>query len=313
MTPVRRLLAIAASLAVLFILLVPAALAAEPTTSTGSVVLSAGGTVDVPAGRHVETVVVIGGTARVDGSVDTLVVAGGTATLTGATVETLVVVDGSATLTSGTTVSGDVYTLDAVVSREPGVTVAGSFEPLEADLAALAIVLIPVAIVLFLGLALAAVVAGLVVAAFGARQVRDVEALIERRPGQVLVAGIAGAILLPALAIALMATVVGAPIGFGLLFVGLPALVFLGWLVAAIWIGDWLLGRMRGSREAGRPYAAAVLGIVVLAVAGMLPFVTAIATLFGFGGLLLAAWRVLRPEAPPPAPASVPQPAPSAA
>ena len=80
-------------------------------------------------------------------------------------------------------------------------------------------------------------------------------------------------------------TIVGAPIGLGALLLVLPALAFLGWIVAAIWIGDWILGRSGGPR-AERPYAAAVVGVLVLALAGIVPFVSAIATLFGFGALL---------------------------
>lgn len=310
----RRLFAIAASLAALLILLAaPAALAAEPTTTTGSFVLSAHGSVDIPADRQIETLVVLDGTADIAGEVRTLVVAGGTARLDGATVRTLIVVDGSAELIGGTVVRGDVYTLDATVVQAAGTEVGGTVRGLEGDLGAFAIAMIPIVIVLFVGFALAALVVGLLVAAFGARQVRTVEALIERQPGQVLVAGIVGTIALPALAFLLMVTVVGAPVGFGLLFVALPALAFLGWLVAAIWVGDWLLGRMRGTREAGRPYLASVLGIIVLSIAGVLPFVTAIATLFGFGGVVLAGWRVLRPETPPAAPAGAPLPEPTAA
>jgi hypothetical protein len=81
------------------------------------------------------------------------------------------------------------------------------------------------------------------------------------------------------------------------LFLVLPALAFLAWIVAAIWIGDWIVARLRGTVEADRPYLAAVLGVIVLAFAGVIPFVTAIATLFGFGALLLAAWRTFRHEA----------------
>jgi hypothetical protein len=183
---------------------------------------------------------------------------------------------------------------------------------LDADLAAFAVLMIPVFIVLFLGLGIAGIAAALLVAAFGARQVREVEALISGRPGHVLVAGIAGMVLLPLLSILLIMTVIGAPIGFALLFVLLPALAFLGWLVAAIWIGDWLVAGTRGSREAGHPYLAAVVGVIVLALVGMVPFVTAIATLFGFGGLLLAAWRIFRPETAQLGRAGTPQPAPSA-
>lgn len=308
----RRLLTIAASVALLLVVFAPATLAAEPATVTGNLIVTANGTLDVPSGQQVETVIVLDGDSSIAGDVDTLVVAGGRATLTGATVETIFVTGGSVTLESGTTVTGDVLTLDAGVTQQAGATVQGSVQALDNDFAALAILLIPVFVVLFIGLGIAAIAAGLLVAAFGARQVRDVEALIERQPGHTLVAGIAGSIVLPVAAILLMVTIVGAPVGFGLLFIVLPALAFLGWIVAAIWLGDWLVGRMRGSREPDRPYLAAVLGIIVLAIAGLLPFVTTIATLFGFGGLLLTGWRVLRPEAPPAAPAGAPQPVPSA-
>jgi hypothetical protein len=126
------------------------------------------------------------------------------------------------------------------------------------------------------------------------------------------VAGIAGMVGLPLLGFLLVLTVIGAPTGFGLLFVLLPALAFLGWIVAAIWIGDWLVAGTRGSREPGHPYLAAVIGVIVLTLVGIIPLVTAIATLFGFGGLLLAAWRSLRPETAQLERAGTPQPAPSA-
>ncbi len=106
-----------------------------------------------------------------------------------------------------------------------------------------------------------------------------------------------GTIVLPLLSILLITTIIGAPVGLALLFAVLPVLALLGWLVAAVWVGDWLIARGRGTREPGRPYRAAVLGVVVLAVAGILPFVSGIATLFGFGGLILAAWRMVRPQA----------------
>ena len=40
-----------------------------------------------------------------------------------------------------------------------------------------------------------------------------------------------------------------------------------------------------------RPYLAAVVGILVLQVLTIVPFVTGIASLFGFGAVLLLAWR----------------------
>jgi hypothetical protein len=290
----RRLIPVAATVAILLALLAPTALAAGPGAGSRQVLLSVDGPVDVAAGEHVDLLVVIDGDARISGDIGTLVVAGGTATLAGASAGTLVVLDGSAELLPGTTVSGDVRTLGGTISQRPGATIGGSVRTLDVDVAAVGLLLVVASIVLFIGLALAALAAALAVAAFAARQVRAVEALISRQPGQVLVAGIAGAVVLPVLAVLLVMTIIGAPIGLALLLVVLPAIAFLAWLVAAIWIGDWIVARLRGAPEPDRPYRAAVLGLVVLAAAGLIPFVTAIATLFGFGALLLTAWRVLR-------------------
>jgi hypothetical protein len=309
---VRRLLTVAASVAILLLIFVPSALAADPVTTDRGAIIAVDGSIDVPAGQHVGAIVLVNGTANVNGSAETIVVAGGTATLTGATAHTLVVVDGSVTLGAGTTVTGDIHTLRSTVEQLDGSTVEGQVLGIETNLAAFALLMIPLIIVLTIGFAIFMVVAGLAVAAFGSRQVREVEDLITTRPGHVLVAGIAATILLPLLSILLMVTIIGAPIGFTLLFAVLPVLALLGWLVAAIWIGDWLIARGRGNREPGRPYRAAALGVVVLAVAGILPFVSGIATLFGFGALILAMWRMIRPEPAAPAPVGWTQPAASA-
>ena len=299
----KRLLLIATAVALLLGLAAPAVLAADPLPRTGSVLVSVNHAVDVPAGDHLDTLVVVGGDARVSGDVRTIVVVRGTATLAGATTETLVVVNGSADLQAGTTVLGNVRTLDGVVNQQPGAVVQGSVRTLDADLAtffaAFGLLLIPAFILLFIGFGLTMIGAALLVAAFGARQVRQTGSLMRREPGPVLVAGVIGMIALPLLAIALIATIVGAPIGLAVLFVLLPALALLGWLVAAIWVGDWIVVRVRGAAEPDRPYRAAVVGVVALAVGGMLPFVTGIATLFGFGALLLAAWRMFRHEGSP--------------
>lgn len=308
----KRLVVMAATLVFLLGLGAPAVLAAEPTPDAGRLLVSVNRTVDIPAGEHLDTLVVVGGDARIAGDVTTIVIARGTATLTGATARTLVVVNGSADLQAGTTVSGDVRTLDGTVSQAPGSTVGGTVRTLDADLTAIGILLIPAFFLLLLGFGLAVIAAALLVAAFAARQVRSVGSLIVRQPGHVLVAGIAGSIGLPILAVLLIVSVLGAPIGLAMLFILLPAVAFLAWIVAAIWVGDWILGRARGQVEPAHPYLAAVVGVIVLALAGILPFVTAIATLFGFGGLLLAAWRTLRPEGAPLGDGGVAQPVASA-
>ena len=294
----KRLLVMAATVAYILTLGAPAVLAAEPIRDGGRVLVSVNGPVDIPAGDHLDTLVVVGGDARISGDVHSIVLVRGSATLAGATTDSLVVVNGTADLQAGTTVRGDVRTLNGSVTQQPGSAVTGSVKTLDADLAALGLLLIPAFILLFIGFGLATVAAALLVAAFGARQVRAVESLIVQKPGHVLLAGIAGMVAFPFVAMVLIATVIGAPLGFALLLIMWPAIAFLGWIVAAIWIGDWIVARFRGTPEPDRPYLAAVVGAIVLAFAGVLPFVSAIATLFGFGALLLTAWRVLRPETP---------------
>jgi hypothetical protein len=316
----RRLFAITTSVLILLSLFAPAALAADPDDRadgrTDSVLIAVNNDLDVAAGQTVDTVIVVSGDATIAGNIGTVVIVDGSATFTGATVVNLVIADGTADLGAGTTVTGEVSTLRGTVTQQPGSVVQGTIQALDRDMAAfaatVAVLMIPLLIVLAVGFALVSLFAALAVAAFGSRQVREVEALIEQRPGHVLVAGILGTILLPLVSFLLVLTVIGAPVGFALAFGLLPALAFLGWLVAAIWVGDWLMGKVRGSRETGRPYRAAILGVIVLGIAGILPFVSGIATLFGFGGLLLAAWRMLRPATPPAAPVAWAPTAPAA-
>jgi hypothetical protein len=316
----RRLFAITTSVLILLSLFAPAALAAGPDDRvdgrTDSVLIAVNNDLDVAAGQTVDTVIVVSGDATIAGNIGTVVIVDGSATFTGATVVNLVIADGTADLGAGTTVTGEVSTLRGTVTQQPGSVVQGTIQALDRDMAAfaatVAVLMIPLLIVLAVGFALVSLFAALAVAAFGSRQVREVEALIEQRPGHVLVAGILGTILLPLVSFLLVLTVIGAPVGFALAFGLLPALAFLGWLVAAIWVGDWLMGKVRGSRETGRPYRAAILGVIVLGIAGILPFVSGIATLFGFGGLVLAAWRMLRPATPPAAPVAWAPTAPAA-
>ena len=294
----RRLFAVAATVAILILAFAPAALAADTVTWTGrGAIISVDGTVDVPAGQTVDAVVVVNGTATIEGTVNSLVVVRGTATLTGAMARHLVVIDSTANLGPGTVVSGDIATLRGDVLRDASAVVTGRTTSLDTNLAALAFAIIPVIIAVMVGVFVAMVVAGVALAAFGARQTRTAEELITRKPGHTLAAGLVATVALPLLFVVLTITVIGAPIGLAMLLIGLPLLAFIGWLVAAIWLGDWLLGK-RGTPEAEHPYKAAVLGVIVLAVAGILPFASEIATLFGVGAVVLAAWGGFRPGAP---------------
>jgi hypothetical protein len=295
----RRLSIVAAMAALLLLLAAPAAFAADPTVGRGDRVLMAfNGDITVPTGEQADTVLVAGGTATVAGHVKTVVVLDGTAILQGATVESVFVTGGSLSIDAATTVTGDVRTLNTTATVDPAASVGGSVSSLEADLVAAAAVLAPMVVLFVLGLALVTLVAGLALAALGARQVRAAEALITHQPGETILFGLAGLVVIPFVAILAMITVIGAPLGLAILFMVWPAAAFAGYLVAGIWIGEWLLYRGASERP-DRPYLAAVLGLLILQVISVIPFVGAIASLFGFGAVLLLAWRVFRQPSQP--------------
>lgn len=289
-----RLLGIAGAVLLLFVVAVPAALAADPVTDDRTVLIAFEGDMTVADGEEVAAVIVTRGTATIRGDVNAVVVLDGRAVLEGARVESVVAVNGTVTLDPTSVVVGDVRTLNSNVERATGAVVEGEVKGLETDLVTLGWVLAPAFFLFMLGLALATIVAGLALGALATRQVRDMERLISDEPGPVLLAGFLGLFLIPLVAALAIVTIVGAPIGIALLIVVWPAAAYIGYLVAGIWIGDWLLARFRGSDPAGRPYAAAVVGLIVLMIVGFIPLVGAVASLFGFGAVILHGWRAFR-------------------
>jgi hypothetical protein len=251
------------------------------------------GDVTVAAGDTADAVVVTRGTATIRGDVGTLVVIDGQAILEGARLESVFVARGSLAIDATTTVTGDVRTLDTTVSADPAATIGGSIASIDQDLISAGAALVPALWLFLLGLVLATLVVGLALAALGARQVRTAESLISHEPAQTFLVGLAGLVIIPLIAILAILTIIGAPLGLAILLVVWPAAAFAGYLVAGIWIGEWLLYRGSTNRPE-RPYLAAVVGLLVLQLLSIIPFVGAIASLFGFGAVLLMAWRTFR-------------------
>src|SRR6185503_14904104 len=193
---VKRLLVMAATMLLAFLIFSPVAVAADPTLPhTGRVLISAGGDVSVPAGEHADAVIVVNGTATIAGEVNTIVVVDGAATLTGARTESVVAVRSPVTIGAGTVVLGDVMKFDSLVTRVGDGAIAGSIRDMGADLGGIGWFVGPVLVMAYLGFALAAIVAGLLLAGLAARQVRAAEALISHQPVQTLIAAFAGIVL----------------------------------------------------------------------------------------------------------------------
>lgn len=270
-----------------------AADAASTLSHTGRVLMAVGGDLVVPAGEQADAAIVISGHLTVLGTVNAAVVVDGTATVTGTTIESLVVVRGSATVTN-THVVGDIRTFDAQVSQT-AVTLDGGVRGLETDLVALGWAFGVGALLIWLGIGLATLVAGLAVAGLAGRQLRSTADIIRREPLQAVGGGLLGLIVPPILALLLVATIVGIPLAISVVLFVWPTMAFIGYIVAAVWLGTWALQLVRGPQpEPERPYLATLVGLVLLFVAAIIPLLTAILSFLGFGAVVVAAWRTVR-------------------
>jgi hypothetical protein len=291
----KRFIALLGALILGLSVVVPGAFAAEPLAHTGRVLVSTEGDVTIPRGDHADVVVVVEGNADIQGVVNTLVVVEGTATLTGASVETVVAVRSRIEVGAGTVISGEVQRLESTIHQSGNAEIRGGTVELSERWIQAGAILAPALAILWLGFGLSTLVAGLLLAGLAARQVRAAGTLISQEPALTLVAGILGVIVIPVGAILLVPTLIGAPLGIAVLVVALPLIAFGGYLVAATWIGEWLL-RRTSTADRDRPYLAVVLGVVALGAVGLVPVVSlvvAIASLLGFGAILVLGLRTL--------------------
>lgn len=213
----KRLMGIAGAVLVVFAMFVPVVLAADPLPHTGRVLISTGGDVSLPAGERADLVVVVNGTATIQGEVNTIVAIDGAAILLGARTETIVAVRSPVDLGPETVVQGDVLTLDSLVHQAANAQIQGQVSDLATVLIGIGAVLGPAILLMWIGFGLATVVAGLLLAGLAARQVREAETLISQEPIKALASGIVGLFVLPIVALLLIATLIGAPLGVGIL------------------------------------------------------------------------------------------------
>lgn len=275
------------------------ALAAEPFQHTGRVVISTEGDVIIPAGDHADAIVVVNGHAEVLGEVNTIVVIDGSATLVGARAESVVAIRSQVEVGAGTVISDEVMRLDSTVHQTGDAEIVGGITDLAGSLLAVGAMLAPALILLWLGFGLATIAWALLAAGLAGRQLREASRVLAAEPVQTFLVGLGAVILLPILAILLMVTVIGAPLGVGILLVAMPLLAFAGYVVAATWIGGWIVRQPEPTTadSEGRPYLPVLAGVLVLTVIGLVPvltIVTAIASLLGFGAVVRLFIRTLR-------------------
>lgn len=292
----------------LLTLLPSAAFAQDNGEDDGDFALRVGGDFTVPAGESIGTLIVINGDAHIEGTVrGFLLVVEGTADISG-TVDELTVVNGHALLRDGATVRNDVTVVRSTLDQQPGSTIGGQVERRSRVFFRGAWVVF--GLIFWLGATLALIAAGLVFAAVGGRQLAASTDNLSEQPGQSILAAIVVIIALPVVAVLAMVTIVGIPLGIGALVFLLPALMLLGLLVAATWLGRLILSGFKRETFARRLYLPTVIGVLILQVMLLIPgigwAVWSLASLYGLGGLTYLAWQAARgrgaPELPAPPP-----------
>ncbi len=166
-----------------------------------------------------------------------------------------------------------------------------------------------------IAMVLGIILAGIVLMLFGGRLFITALDHARLRPVSTIIIGIVTLILVPAIAALVSATVVGLPIGFALML-ALPLLFVFGLPVAAAGIAAGIFVRTPGPVGGLRGFLFVVLGAVILALIGLIPWVGCIAvgvvTVLGAGALVRTAGGRLRtPEAQKPAPMAAPPPHPA--
>jgi hypothetical protein len=126
-------------------------------------------------------------------------------------------------------------------------------------------------------------VAGILFAVFGARQLVGAAAMLTGRPGPSVVTALVVWVGLPILAVLAFFTVIGIPLGIVTLVFLMPVLWFLGYLVAGTRLGLAIVRTPDPIVARGRLVLAAVAGLLIFQVVGLVPFI---------GGLIvfLAGW-----------------------
>lgn len=289
---------------------VPAALAQDgedhgEDESKDSLTIRINGPVHIGAGESAGTVVVINDDAIIDGTVrDNLIVVNGDARISGTVRGDVVMVRGDIDLVGEALVEQDVTLVRGKIRQEPTATVAGEIERRSGWLIGTGAGVV-FGFFIWLWLAVTAIVAGLLFAAVGGRQVNAATGAMVEKPAQSLLAAAIvwiGGALLTAVA---FVSVIGIGTGLAMMTLLLPALVLLGYVVGGAWLGRVIFSVINREVDPEHPYLSVFTGIFGLVVAALIPvigwFIGLLAVFWGTGGIGYIAWRAFRAGQAPPA------------
>ena len=275
----------------------PAAADDDGDDSPDQVVLTGG--LHVAEGETVGTAVVFNGPVLIEGTVtETLVVFNGRTEISGSVQEDVLVFRGAVLVRSGAEIGGDVASTDDATVQE-GAAVSGKVESITSHLDVGRIGLAS-RIAWWIAYTVSALILGLLLLLFAPRIDEAIAITAGTRKGAAFGLGVAAFFLIPIVAVLLLVTIVGAPLGLFILL-ALALIYTVGYVVGAHAIGR-LIVKAPTSR-----FLAFLAGLAILRLIELVPVVGGLvwllATIFGLGVLILAARRrntvVVTPDAPP--------------
>lgn len=272
--------------------LLPGVAAAQD--DAGGTIFRVYGTTTVAKNQSADTVVAISGDVVVDGTVnDTLVVIDGTATVAGKIPGDVNVISGTLDLKPGATVN-NVTLVHSTLHRDPGATITGNLSR-RSEFFNFGWGSAIFSFFFWVGTTIVVLVAGLIFAALGGRQLTEAGEELTRRLGESVIAGLIVWIGGPILGVLAFLTIIGIPLGLAIFVIALPALGFLGYIVAGTRLGAALIQAVGVTEHPNRPYLAAVVGLVALQIVGVIPIIGGIVVLLagflGSGALAALIWR----------------------
>jgi hypothetical protein len=261
----------------------------------------------VPEGETVDAAVIFDGPAVVQGTVsESLVVFNGRVEITGTVRKDVVVFNGDVVVRSGGQIGGDLIT-QATPEIEQGADVAGDQRSI-ASATDWGDIGLAGRFAWWLAYSISTLILGMILLLMAPHLDAAITWAARERTGASIGIGLATFLLLPIVAVLLLATIVGIPLGLFILL-GIALLYTVGYVVGAHAIGRRLIAYPKSR------YVAFLAGWGIVRLLGLIPIVGGLVwtlvTIFGLGILVTAARRPELREAadartpPPPPPATV--------
>lgn len=280
--------------ALALVLLFPGVAAADDRDDDAIVVITGGAT--VAEGETVDGVVVVDGPVRIDGTVDgDVFVVSGDTEISGEVTGDVTIIAEPAVINTGARIGGDLRYGDEEPEIASGAIIDG--EVSDEDWSDLRPAGFIGWAVFWFALALSSLALGLLLLLIAPRAADAAYRQARYGAWESAAAGLAIFILLPILAVLALATLVGLPLGLGVLLALLP----LGAIAYVTTL--WAVGRALVKPPRGRVLAF-LAGWAIFSALLLIPFLGILAwlaaTVFGLGVLGMALWRARSPAAPPP-------------